>query len=64
MKRGFDADLLKVLKAPIEWPSNGVRRASVNNLGFGGTNAHVILEEVQLLDDEFEATAALPSHDS
>ncbi|RDL31106.1 uncharacterized protein BP5553_09895 [Venustampulla echinocandica] len=36
------------LKIPLTlqpWPStNGVRRASVNNFGYGGANAHVILE--------------------
>ncbi|KAL4789182.1 hypothetical protein BDV19DRAFT_395282 [Aspergillus venezuelensis] len=31
----------------LQWPSvagNGCRRASVNSFGFGGTNAHIILE--------------------
>nr|AKL78824.1 GLPKS3 [Glarea lozoyensis] len=29
----------------IDWePTNGVRRASVNSFGYGGTNAHIILE--------------------
>ncbi|MCJ1437217.1 hypothetical protein MMC27_006603 [Xylographa pallens] len=30
---------------PIPWPSLGVRRASVNSFGFGGSNAHVILDD-------------------
>ncbi|KAF6789997.1 PKSN polyketide synthase for alteRNApyrone biosynthesis [Colletotrichum sojae] len=30
---------------PIDWPSKGIRRVSVNSFGFGGTNTHVILDD-------------------
>ena len=36
------------LKFPVEptpWPVLGLRRASVNSFGFGGSNAHVILDD-------------------
>ncbi|KAK4065059.1 uncharacterized protein Triagg1_8695 [Trichoderma aggressivum f. europaeum] len=36
------------LIAPMEnvsWPQEGVRRASVNSFGFGGANAHVVLDD-------------------
>ncbi|KAF2208880.1 hypothetical protein CERZMDRAFT_70454 [Cercospora zeae-maydis SCOH1-5] len=41
-------DHLKIPTELTEWPQAGpvaVRRASVNSFGFGGTNAHAIIEE-------------------
>ncbi|KAJ5672272.1 hypothetical protein N7507_001399 [Penicillium longicatenatum] len=29
------------------WPSEGLRRLSINSFGFGGSNAHVIMEDAQ-----------------
>ncbi|RDL41700.1 Thiolase-like protein [Venustampulla echinocandica] len=29
----------------VPWPTNGLRRASVNSFGFGGTNSHVVLDD-------------------
>ena len=31
--------------SPVPWPDSEIRRCSVNNFGFGGTNAHAILED-------------------
>ncbi|KAH7157523.1 hypothetical protein B0J13DRAFT_494657 [Dactylonectria estremocensis] len=36
---------VKVPRDMLEWPLPGLRRVSVNCFGFGGTNAHVILDE-------------------
>ncbi|PGH20080.1 hypothetical protein AJ80_03730 [Polytolypa hystricis UAMH7299] len=30
---------------PIPWPTAGPRRISINSMGFGGTNSHVILDD-------------------
>ncbi|KAF4628668.1 hypothetical protein G7Y89_g9483 [Cudoniella acicularis] len=43
----IDAEFLHI-KFPLQtipWPKAGLRRASVNSFGFGGTNAHVILDD-------------------
>jgi acyl transferase domain-containing protein len=43
----IDAKLMK-LAVPtrcVEWPSEGLRRISVNSFGFGGSNGHVILDD-------------------
>ncbi|KAK8016173.1 hypothetical protein PG993_014362 [Apiospora rasikravindrae] len=36
---------IKVAEENTKWPVNGLRRASVNCFGFGGTNAHVIIDD-------------------
>ncbi|KAK6504334.1 hypothetical protein TWF506_002537 [Arthrobotrys conoides] len=36
------------LKFPVKstlWPTQGLRRASVNSFGFGGTNAHIVMDD-------------------
>jgi len=38
--------LFQIPKKTIPWPENIVRRASVNTTGYGGTNAHVVLENI------------------
>jgi acyl transferase domain-containing protein len=43
---GFAGSRLRVLHAAEPWPqTEHPRRAGVNNFGFGGNNAHVVIEE-------------------
>jgi phthiocerol/phenolphthiocerol synthesis type-I polyketide synthase D len=42
----FDEDRISVVTEPTPWPRySGVARGGVSAFGFGGTNAHVIVEE-------------------
>ncbi|KJZ75926.1 hypothetical protein HIM_04750 [Hirsutella minnesotensis 3608] len=41
----FESWRVKVPRSLMAWPVSGLRRVSVNCFGFGGTNAHVILDE-------------------
>ncbi|KAJ3467283.1 hypothetical protein MRS44_004847 [Fusarium solani] len=41
----FQTWKVKVPTEMMEWPLPGLRRVSVNCFGFGGTNAHVIMDE-------------------
>ncbi|KAI1399900.1 hypothetical protein F4819DRAFT_488127 [Hypoxylon fuscum] len=47
MNPDIDADFfhLMVPTETIPWPSDGLRRVSVNSFGMGGTNSHAILDD-------------------
>ncbi|KAF9885237.1 hypothetical protein FE257_000597 [Aspergillus nanangensis] len=36
---------LKVPTDAVPWPSDGLRRASISSFGFGGSNAHIIIDD-------------------
>ena len=42
----FDASRVKASRTNVRWPKSTIRRASVNSYGFGGANAHAIVESV------------------
>ena len=46
----FTEGRLKVPTDPSPWPQDRPQRASVNSFGFGGANAHVILDSAATLD--------------
>ncbi|KAF6236674.1 hypothetical protein HO173_004965 [Letharia columbiana] len=41
----FEKSNMKVSDKYVPWDSSSMRRVSVNNFGFGGANAHAVLEE-------------------
>nr|P9WET8.1 RecName: Full=Highly reducing polyketide synthase Preu1; AltName: Full=biosynthesis protein Preu1 [Preussia isomera]UNY67713.1 polyketide synthase Preu1 [Preussia isomera] len=43
----FEQWKIKIPTELMPWPASGVRRASVNSFGYGGTNAHVILDDAE-----------------
>ncbi|KAL9110460.1 MAG: hypothetical protein Q9227_005004 [Pyrenula ochraceoflavens] len=36
---------IKIASKPVSWPTNGLRRASVQSFGFGGANSHIVLDD-------------------
>ncbi|OBT78885.1 Type I Iterative Polyketide synthase (PKS) [Pseudogymnoascus sp. 05NY08] len=41
----FEGWRIKVPTEPTAWPTEGLRRASINSFGFGGTNCHAIIDD-------------------
>ncbi|KAI1387273.1 uncharacterized protein F4822DRAFT_430025 [Hypoxylon trugodes] len=53
------SDHITILTTNTLWPSQGVRRASVNSFGLGGSNTHVILDDAM---SYFEGHGILGAH--
>lgn len=41
----FDEWNMKIPTRIMSWPTNGIRRISINSFGYGGSNAHAILDD-------------------
>ncbi|KAH7016593.1 hypothetical protein B0J12DRAFT_635736 [Macrophomina phaseolina] len=49
----FEAAAAKPVRELTAWPSDQVRRASINSFGYGGANAHCIVDHVQTLFPDY-----------
>ena len=47
MSVDFHGLKVRATRTSLPWPMVALRRASVNSFGFGGSNAHVVLEEAK-----------------
>ncbi|KAL7929292.1 hypothetical protein V8C35DRAFT_331814 [Trichoderma chlorosporum] len=47
----FRALRVRATRNAIAWPEAAFRRASINSFGYGGTNSHLILDNLAALDD-------------
>ena len=47
-KINWQSGNIKASRTAISWPKDALRRASVNSFGYGGSNAHVVLEDARM----------------
>jgi acyl transferase domain-containing protein len=57
LRSKYHTDRIQFPSKPCPWPADDLRRASVNSFGFGGSNAHVILDDAYNALRELDLTA-------
>ncbi|MBX7098430.1 MAG: aminotransferase class I/II-fold pyridoxal phosphate-dependent enzyme [Myxococcaceae bacterium] len=62
-KLELEASPFRIAKSATRWESTGPRRAAVSSFGFGGTNAHVLLEEAPRAQVRVHAVPATPQRE-
>ncbi|WP_020468630.1 type I polyketide synthase [Zavarzinella formosa] len=60
VKLEYTGDPLRILSQAEEWPSDGPRQAAVSGFGFGGINAHLLVEE-WIGNDSGRVSASVPA---
>lgn len=48
-KIDFEGSKVRVSRTALQWPAKSKKRASINSFGFGGANAHAVVEHSQYL---------------
>ncbi|KAJ5724992.1 polyketide synthase [Penicillium malachiteum] len=61
-KLRLEEQSLQVVSKLTPWPHKGLRRVSVNSFGFGGANAHVILDDAYHYLQDLEQAEDVISH--
>ncbi|CAD6449305.1 eb0964f1-27a5-46b6-9504-99d5323d2a22 [Sclerotinia trifoliorum] len=62
-KIDFAGFKVRATRTAIPWPESSIRRASVNSFGYGGSNAHVILEQPKFSDGPSHVSSYLSDSD-
>ena len=59
----FIGNKVKAFRTTTLWPENSLRRASLNSFGYGGSNAHAVIEQANARDRVHHVSSYVPAED-